>query len=86
MFVNWERVQPCSVTDASFFDSIVSLIVKTSTDLPPDVRAAMRLAMNEEPEGDARGAGAGDHRAEHRSGGGGRRRDLPGHRACRPSR
>jgi fumarate hydratase, class I len=35
----------------TFFDSIVSLIVKTSTDLPPDVRAAMRIAMNEEPEG-----------------------------------
>jgi fumarate hydratase class I len=35
----------------SFFDSILSLVVKTSTDLPPDVRAAMRLAMNEEPEG-----------------------------------
>jgi fumarate hydratase class I len=34
-----------------FFDSVLSLIVKTSTDLPPDVRAAMRLAMNEEPEG-----------------------------------
>src|SRR5262245_40292918 len=33
-----------------FLDSITSLIVKTSTDLPPDVRAAMRLAMNEEPE------------------------------------
>src|SRR5918993_5550056 len=35
----------------AFFDSVVSLIIKTSTDLPPDVRAAMRLAMNEEPEG-----------------------------------
>src|SRR4029450_1168522 len=35
----------------SFLDSIVTLIVRTSTDLPPDVRAAMRLAMNEEPEG-----------------------------------
>jgi fumarate hydratase class I len=35
----------------AFLESIVSLIVKTSTDLPPDVRAAMRLAMNEEPEG-----------------------------------
>ena len=35
----------------SFLESIVTLIVKTSTDLPPDVRAAMRLAMNEEPEG-----------------------------------
>jgi fumarate hydratase class I len=35
----------------AFLDSIVTLIVKTSTDLPPDVRAAMRLAINEEPEG-----------------------------------
>jgi fumarate hydratase class I len=35
----------------AFKNSIVSLIVKTSTDLPPDVRAAMRVAMNEEPEG-----------------------------------
>jgi fumarate hydratase class I len=35
----------------AFQDSIVSLIVKTSTDLPPDVRAAMRAAMNEEPDG-----------------------------------
>jgi fumarate hydratase class I len=35
----------------SFFDSILALVVKTSTDLPPDVRAAMRLAMMEEPEG-----------------------------------
>ena len=34
-----------------FFDSVVSLIIKTSTDLPPDVRAAMRAAMNEEPKG-----------------------------------
>jgi fumarate hydratase class I len=34
-----------------FKDSIVSLIVKTSTDLPPDVRAAMRVAMAEEPAG-----------------------------------
>ncbi len=33
----------------SFFDSVVSLIVKTSTDLPPDVRAAMKVAMGEEP-------------------------------------
>jgi fumarate hydratase class I len=35
----------------SFRESMVSLIVKTSTDLPPDVRAAMRVAMSEEPEG-----------------------------------
>jgi fumarate hydratase class I len=34
-----------------FFDSVVELIVKTSTDLPPDVRAAMRAAMGaEQPE------------------------------------
>src|SRR4051794_2803099 len=32
-----------------FFDSVVSLVVKTSTDLPPDVRAAMKVAMAEEP-------------------------------------
>ena len=34
-----------------FFDSVLDLIVKTSTDLPPDVRAAMRGAMDAEPEG-----------------------------------
>lgn len=34
-----------------FFDSVVALIIKTSTDLPPDARAAMRAAMDEEPEG-----------------------------------
>ncbi|MDP3717816.1 MAG: FumA C-terminus/TtdB family hydratase beta subunit [Acidobacteriota bacterium] len=32
----------------SFFDSVVALIVKTSTDLPPDVRAAMRHARDTE--------------------------------------
>ena len=32
-----------------FFDSVLSLVVKTSTDLPPDVRAAMKVAMAEEP-------------------------------------
>jgi fumarate hydratase, class I len=35
----------------SFFDSVFQLIVRTSTDLPPDVRAAMRGAMVAEPEG-----------------------------------
>ena len=35
----------------SFFDSMVALIVKTSTDLPPDVRAAMKHALHEEDEG-----------------------------------
>jgi fumarate hydratase class I len=33
----------------SFFDSVVELIVETSTNLPPDVRAAMKLALDEEP-------------------------------------
>ena len=34
----------------SFFDSVVALIIKTSTDLPPDVRAAMKHAVEtEEP-------------------------------------
>src|SRR4029077_4185479 len=35
----------------SFFDSVLQLIVRTSTDLPPDVRAAMRHARGVEPEG-----------------------------------
>jgi fumarate hydratase, class I len=35
----------------SFFDSIVDLVVATSTDLPPDVRAAMKVAMAREQEG-----------------------------------
>jgi fumarate hydratase class I len=34
---------------SSFFDSMVSLVVRTSTDLPPDVRAAMKVAMAQEP-------------------------------------
>jgi len=29
----------------AFFDSVLDLIVRTSTDLPPDVRAAMKVAM-----------------------------------------
>src|SRR6202022_4848642 len=35
----------------SFFDSILQLIVRTSTDLPPDVRAAMKQALGAEPAG-----------------------------------
>ena len=35
----------------SFFDSVVSLVVRTSTDLPPDVRAAMKTAIAEESPG-----------------------------------
>jgi len=34
-----------------FFASILDLIIKTSTDLAPDVRAAMKVAMNTEPAG-----------------------------------
>jgi fumarate hydratase class I len=33
-----------------FFDSVVALIIKTSTDLPPDVRAAMKHALDTEEE------------------------------------
>jgi fumarate hydratase class I len=36
---------------SAFFDSVLSLIVKTSTDLPPDVRAAMQVAMGQEAAG-----------------------------------
>jgi fumarate hydratase class I len=35
----------------SFFDSVLQLIVRTSTDLPPDVRAAMKTALVSEPAG-----------------------------------
>src|SRR5690242_5323087 len=35
----------------SFFDSVLQLIVSTSTDLPPDVRAAMKHAVAAEPGG-----------------------------------
>jgi len=35
----------------SFFDSVVALITRTSTDLPPDVRAAMKTSLNAEPAG-----------------------------------
>ena len=34
----------------SFFESVLQLIVQTSTNLPPDVRAAMKHARGEEPE------------------------------------
>jgi hypothetical protein len=38
----------------SFFDSVLQLIVRTSTDLPPDVRAAMTTALGTEPAGRGR--------------------------------
>jgi fumarate hydratase class I len=35
----------------AFLDSLIELITKTSTDLPPDVRTAMRHAVGAEPDG-----------------------------------
>jgi fumarate hydratase class I len=35
----------------SFFDSVLQLVVRTSTDLPPDVRAAMKSSLVSEPAG-----------------------------------
>ena len=35
----------------SFLDSTLQLIVRTSTDLPPDVRAAMKTSLDAEPAG-----------------------------------
>jgi fumarate hydratase class I len=35
----------------AFFDSVLQLIVRTSTDLPPDVRAAMKVALGTETAG-----------------------------------
>jgi fumarate hydratase class I len=35
----------------SFFDSVLQLIIRTSTDLPPDVRAAMKNSLISEPAG-----------------------------------
>src|SRR3954465_8248803 len=44
-YVEWAVMLP------SFFDSVVQLIVRTSTDLPPDVRAAMKTSLGAEPAG-----------------------------------
>jgi fumarate hydratase class I len=35
----------------SFFDSVLQLIIRASTDLPPDVRAAMKTSLDMEPAG-----------------------------------
>src|SRR6266852_6507373 len=35
----------------SLFDSVLQLIIRTSTDLPPDVRAAMKTSLAAEPAG-----------------------------------
>ena len=34
-----------------FYEAVLDLIIKTSTDLPPDVRAAMKTALTNEPAG-----------------------------------
>src|SRR5438067_2457117 len=44
-----ESILPCMLP--SFFESVLQLIVRTSTDLPPDVRAAMKTALGSEPSG-----------------------------------
>jgi fumarate hydratase class I len=36
------------MSSSSFFESVLALIVRTSTDLPPDVRSAMKTAMGQE--------------------------------------
>jgi len=36
---------------SSFFDSVLELVTRTSTDLPPDVRAAMKASLDAEPAG-----------------------------------
>ena len=70
----------------AFFDSIIELITRTSTDLPPDVRAAMSLALDTEAQATRAGQALTDHRAEHRPGGLVRRRRSARTPACRPSR
>ena len=35
----------------AFFESVLDLVIRTSTDLPPDVRAAMKVAMELEQSG-----------------------------------
>ena len=60
--------------------SLLELITQTSTNLPPDVRAAMSLTAGRGNARDAVLAGAQHHSVEHRHGGRRRRAHLPGHR------
>ena len=61
--------------------SLLELITQTSTNLPPDVRAAMSLAAaGTETPGHAILAGARHHSVEYRHGERRRRPHLPGHR------
>ncbi len=39
----------------SFFESVLQLVIRTSTDLPPDVRAAMKTALGAEAPGTSAG-------------------------------
>src|SRR5246127_5018328 len=51
---DWRPQPPESILPSmlpSFFESVLQLIVRTSTDLPPDVRAAMKTSLGAEPQG-----------------------------------
>ena len=60
-------------------DSLIELITQTSTNLPPDVRAAMGVALGNRNGWHASFAGTGHHRFEYRYGAAGRGAHLPGH-------
>ncbi len=66
-------------------NSLIDLITETSTNLPPDVRAAMGLAIEDEAARNAGVAGAGDHRDQYRYGAAGRRVPFARTPACRRS-
>src|ERR1700754_3729763 len=44
-------VRAVTIMLPSFFDSVLQLIIRTSTDLPSDVRAAMKTALGAERAG-----------------------------------
>ncbi len=64
----------------AFFESLLDLIVKTSTDLPPGRAGRDALRNRRRTRLDPFVPGAQHHRAEHRPGRQRRRRHLPGHR------
>ena len=64
----------------AFFDSVVQLITKTSTDLPPDVRAAMGLALRREEPATRAGQALTIIAQNIDQAAVVRRADLPGHR------
>ena len=68
-------------------ESLVELITQTSTNLPPDVREAMGVAIANETPGTQASQALSIIASQHRHGGRGRRAHLPGHRhadVCRP--